>query len=182
VEADASLTLVRAEIGVVSFPGTQIVPAALCGRSISKPLPYVPVNFPGLKLVNLLRAPATLLEQASIQRSHPSWRHAKISLKPGNNRRIWRSAPTWRLATLLGRLGEPANLSERKRQCARSKKSHFALRLFSARLLRLRQLPLLPTHLEAPTSSVMAANRHPLDVYRIVGSGCKGKAVSQQRP
>ena len=63
--------------------------------------------------------------------------------------------------------------SERKRQCSRPEKSCFPLQLFSVPLLDSRQVLLLPTHLAALTSNAMAANRRPLDVYRIVGSDCK---------
>jgi len=52
----------------------------------------------------------------------------------------------------------------------RKKKYHFPLQLSSAPLSPSRQLPLLPTHLEALTSNVTAAGRRPSDVRRTPGS------------
>jgi len=65
-----------------------------------------------------------------------------------------------------------ADRSKGKRQCSRPEKSCFLLQLSSVPLLA-RQVLLLPTHLEALTSNVTAANRRLSDVYRMAGSGCK---------
>jgi hypothetical protein len=76
-----------------------------------------------------------------------------------------------RFATVV--LGGELRGSERERQCSRPEKSCYPQRLFSAPLSRWPRAPLLLMLLEALTSNVMAANRRPSAVRRIVGSCAK---------
>jgi hypothetical protein len=72
--------------------------------------------------------------------------------------------------------------SERKRQCLRPENSCFRLRLLSASRLRSPQVLLSPTHLEALTSNVTAANRRLLDAYRMNGSCEAGSPAAAPWP
>jgi hypothetical protein len=74
--------------------------------------------------------------------------------------------------------GEHSELIRNKKASVqRPEKSCFALRLFSAPLLRSRQVLLSPTHLEALTFNVMTADRSLSDVYRMNGSRVGGLAI-----
>jgi hypothetical protein len=73
----------------------------------------------------------------------------------------------------LGHLLGTPQTDQKGKAMLTARKISFLLQLSSVPLLRSRQALLLPTHLEALTSNVTAANRRLSDVYRMAGSGCR---------